>query len=257
MKLSVVIPVYNGRKFLREAVLSALGEKKWDTEVIVIDDGSQDHGLETVADLDIQTVRLPQNFGPSRSRNEGIRRAKGDYIAFLDSDDILSAGSLDWRISYLESHRERMAVSGLVESLIDDDGKTIKEVKLTWDAESSEEILIESEFYQNGGSIGQPLATTLFRRELFQEIGYFDESLRLAEDIDLYLRAIAHAPIPLFFRPALQYRIHPGNTSKKYSVVPSARLIAAARLVFLSRGYRREFKEMSPNCFSIYQRASV
>lgn len=256
MKLSIVIPVYNGRRFLRSAVMSALAEAEENTEVIVVDDGSTDGSLEEIADLNVVSIQLPRNSGPSRARNEGIRLARGRYIAFLDSDDILSENSLHWRTTYLDNHPEHSAISGLVEYLIDDVGDRMSGVSLICDREPSQEIVIDKRFYQEGGSIGQVLSTTLFRRNLFEKIGHFDETLRLAEDIDLYLRAIAHSPIPLVFQPAIRYRIHAGNMSKKQSVVNSERAVATARLVFLSQGYHVEFKKIPAKSYSIYQRAA-
>lgn len=256
MKLTVVIPVFNGAKFLRSSVLSALQECRWDVEVIVVDDGSSDGCLNEVADLKVRVLRLPTNRGPSRARNEGLAAARGEYIAFLDSDDLLSQDSLSWRIAFLEEHPHRFAVSGLIDSLIDGSGEPMEKVNLVSDAASLGETLIDRDFYLAGGSLGQPLGTTMFRKKIFQEIGYFDESLRLAEDIDLYLRAIAFSPVSLVFRSALKYRIHPGNSSRDNCLVPSWKANAAAFLIFQSHGYRHEFRSIPENSFSIYQKSA-
>src|SRR3990172_4693438 len=107
VKISVIIPTYNRKKLVLEAIQSAIKQEPKNFETIVVDDGSVDR----TADY-LRSLRLPikviskSNGGISSARNEGIRNAKGKYIAFLDSDDLWLPGILAEQSNYLDSHPE-------------------------------------------------------------------------------------------------------------------------------------------------------
>jgi len=98
--VSVIITTYNRRRFLREAVLSVLKQDYRDKEVIIVDDGSTDNSIEEVNDLQVRYV-WKENGGISSARNRGIEESGGEYIAFLDVDDLWKKDKLSAQISQM------------------------------------------------------------------------------------------------------------------------------------------------------------
>ena len=98
-KVSVIVPVYNTEAYVEEAVRSIMNQTLRDIEIIVINDGSTDNSLSVVENLALQDARISVysqvNQGPSITRNQGMQRATGDYLYFMDSDDVLAAGALE------------------------------------------------------------------------------------------------------------------------------------------------------------------
>ena len=114
MKVSVIMPVYNREAYVQEAINSILFQTMSDFELIVIDDCSEDHSAEIVKNIHDERIRFVQNSFKSTLpllRNEGISLAKGDYIGYMDSDDIAVCDRLEKEVSFLESHPEHGAVS--------------------------------------------------------------------------------------------------------------------------------------------------
>ena len=114
--VSVIIPVYNREKTIKKAIESVLGQTYTDLEVIVVDDCSTDKTIEVVESIEDKRVRLvksPENGGACRARNIGIENAKGEYIAFHDSDDIWHADKLEKSMYYLKKENVDFVFSAL------------------------------------------------------------------------------------------------------------------------------------------------
>src|SRR5271155_1380230 len=126
-RVSVVLPAYNAGPFLRPAVLSVLADKTEVLEAIVVDDGSRDGSLSALSDLPVRVLRQ-ENLGEASARNAGVRAAKGDFVTFLDGDDLLARGGLLPRLEFLESHPDLLAAGGLPSALIDERGARLAEV---------------------------------------------------------------------------------------------------------------------------------
>ena len=104
-EISVILPTYNGTKFLNEAIKSVLGQTFTDFELIVVDDGSTDPEVKKICERyggEI-TYTYRENGGPSRARNTGIARARGDYICFLDQDDTWKPEKLALQLDFFKS----------------------------------------------------------------------------------------------------------------------------------------------------------
>lgn len=173
--VSVIIPVYNGERFLAEAVHNVQSQNYDPLEIIIVDDGSTDR-TAVIASQFYNKVRYryQPNRGPSSARNRGIMMAAGNVIAFLDVDDLWSSDKLELQINYLASHPAVEIVQGL-----------IQEMEL--DHECNENALIFKEsskpyYFVNLGS-------AIFRKSVFDKVGLFDESLRRNEDTDWFFRA--------------------------------------------------------------------
>src|SRR5258708_444396 len=183
-QVSVVIPAYNYAHFLTEAIASALAQTRTDFELIVVDDGSTDNTPEVCArctDPRVRTVRQP-NAGLSAARNTGIREARFPYVAFLDADD-------RWEPEFLsavfrEFHRLGPAflAVGTACSRMDASGEPL--------APPRQNFLHTSELTAASFCLrNRPLSSSVVvRRDVFEECGGFDLSLRSSEDRDMWIR---------------------------------------------------------------------
>lgn len=188
--VSVVIPVFNGEAFLREAVQSVLAQKYSPVEIIIVDDGSTD-GTEAVAKSLPETVRYlhQANQGPSAARNRGIEHAQGNLIAFADADDLWPEGKLELQLPYLLRDPAVEIVMG-----------RIQQVGLV-------------EFAEPAFSVN--LGSAIIRKSVFERVGLFDETMRYSEDVDWFMRAReAGAAIVTIDAVTLLYRQHEQNMTR-------------------------------------------
>ena len=170
--ISVIIPVYNGEKYISEAIENILRQEYPVLEIIVVDDGSTDKTAEVVNNLSVDVRYFSQqNAGPSAARNKGIKEASGKYIAFLDVDDLWPENNLNVLAEKLEKEKGSDVVRGYSQ-LFKDDSKGGK------DYLGNPE---ESYRYYIGAG--------LYRRDVFNKVGLFDWRLIYGEDTDWYNRA--------------------------------------------------------------------
>lgn len=217
--VSVVIPCYNGAKYVVAAVRSALAQGHDDLEVIVVDDGSSDGSAELVTRNVPQAIVLRQpNRGVAAARNLGIARASGHWIAFLDADDIWLPGKLAAQLDALQTHPEARLVYGAWQVWPSADAEpdpSFVDELLSGAADSGRwtgpsgwiysALLLDCEVWTS---------TVLVQASLLDEIGVFDRGLRVGEDYDLWLRASRVTPIVRVPRPLALYRMHPGNITR-------------------------------------------
>jgi len=193
----VIIPVYNGERFLAEAIQSVLAQTLPPDEIIVVDDGSTDSTAQVVAGLS-RTALAPiryvyqANRGPSAARNQGLRLAQGDVIAFLDADDCWPEHKLAVQMAHLAASPAAGMAWGMVQMCEIADGHM-------------KPIAVPPCYGPNVGSL-------LLRRSAFEIVGLYDESLRLGEDLEWLARAqerqlpyVRHSDVVLW------YRYHGGN----------------------------------------------
>jgi glycosyltransferase involved in cell wall biosynthesis len=171
--ISVIIPVYNGARFLPESVASILVQKYPNIEIIVVDDGSTDEIDDVVQRLPVEVRLLKQDhaLGLAAARNRGILEACGELITFLDVENLWPEGNLQIMIDLLSDDRSCDVVRGL--------GQVLKA-----DVETSPH---DTGF--PGDSFPKYLAAAIYRREVFQTVGLFDEKLGIGEDTDWLNRA--------------------------------------------------------------------
>ena len=207
-RISVIIPAYNRARLLAEAIDSVLAQTHSDFELIVVDDGSTD---DTPSLLDgygagIRVFRQV-NRGVSAARNEGIRMARGELIAFLDSDDLWLPEKLSAQTAFFNAHPE----------------SRICQTEEIW-IRNGVRVNPRRRHRKPTGDIFLPSlqlclvspSAVMLRRELFQEIGLFDESLPACEDYDLWLRVSRLYPVHLVETPLVVKRGgHADQLSKK------------------------------------------
>jgi glycosyltransferase involved in cell wall biosynthesis len=174
-KVSVIIPVYNGEKFLNEAIKSVLNQEYDNLECIVVDDGSID-GSAAIAKKFAQVIYLHQdNAGVAAARNRGVQNASGEYLAFLDADDLWDTKKLATQISYMEENQD-IDYSVTKHSLFLAEG--LQELP-AW---------VRTHQYKQEMIAYIPSAL-IVRKSVFETIGNFDETYRIGDDSDWFLRA--------------------------------------------------------------------
>ncbi|MBI4402723.1 MAG: glycosyltransferase [Deltaproteobacteria bacterium] len=237
-KVSVIIPFHNRKKYLRAAVLSCLAEKD-PIEVIAVDDGSTDGSAQSIEDLPVRLFSHPSCRGEAAARNTGLKHCSADFVTFLDSDDLLCPEGISWRLRFLEQSTGDRAVVGAADCLIDENGNWLGPVDLHFKMPSNIPEKIDFCYLARHTRFHTTLSLYMFRRDLIQRTGLFDERLRLADDIDFLFRVLRIGDIPAFNKPVMRYRVHSENQSFSKT---DARLAATKRtlgemvLVRLSHG---------------------
>lgn len=219
-KVTVVIPTYNRAHLIKDAVESVLNQTYQDFELIVIDDGSTDNTREVLAVYkDKLTYIYQTNQGRSAARNHGIKLAKAELIAFLDSDDVWFSNKLERQVPILESAPPDVVLVHGYKCIVDKNlqpvpGWELKLRKLYNLAEKGEETY-ENYLYRNCIFT----SSILVRKTAIIEIGCYDILIPTLQDVDLYLRLLLNRYNFAFIsEPALmKYRWHENNTEKKSS----------------------------------------
>jgi glycosyltransferase involved in cell wall biosynthesis len=211
-QVSVIIPAYNAMTYLPETVESVLKQTFTNFEVLIIDDGSSDNIVEWVSGLSDPRVKLisQENQGVSVARNTGIARAQGEYVAFLDADDLWQPTKLEKQVHYLEGNP---AVS-LVHTwmvLVDERCKSTGRV-MTSNAECDawKQLLEQNTVLTS---------SVMVRHCCFETVGTFNQNLRAVEDWDVWIRIASCYRFALIKEPLVLYRQHPSNTTKNWQVL--------------------------------------
>lgn len=204
--VSVIIPTFNRREKLRHAIASAVSQSYKNIEIIVLDDGSTDGTEKLIEELDIANLRYYQkeNEGlPGLSRNFGAKYAKGEYLAFLDSDDKWLPEKVSRQVADMESSPgiELCFTQGV-----------------GWLGD--EKVLISGSFFKKSGSIFYPLlirnfvitSSVILKRKTFEDIGGFSSSknLSIAEDLKLWLRVSKKGAAHYIDEPLIEYEMEEG-----------------------------------------------
>jgi len=276
-KVSVVIPAYNAIAYLPETIASALQQSFQDFEILVVDDGSTDGTCEWIANLADSRVRAiaQSNGGCASARNHGIREAKGDYIAFLDADDIWEPQKLEKQVRILDSSPSVGLVNTWIYN-IDGQGQLIENLGKP----TAEGRVWASVIEENPVMCG---SAPIVRRQCFDEVGLFDQTLRSAEDWDMWIRIAKQYEFAVVKEPLVRYRIHAGSKSHNLELHLQSRLSVIEKafkgdsdedkkdraygLAHLSVAYRalqndnldqaRELKKQATDCYSALQYSKV
>lgn len=212
MEVSVIIPTYNSSQFLREAVQSVLQQTFADFEIIVIDDGSTDNTAEMMQQFEGKVIYIYQkNQGVSAARNNGIKASKGKYVAFLDSDDVWLPTKLEKQIKAIHQnptkkvcYTEYFSVSQEMRP------KDLRRIR-------SENYVLQ-DLLLLGNVVGPPSAV-IAERDIFDQIGDFDESLSLSADWDMWIRMACATEFVFLNEPLIKYRLHNSNMSKNVKLL--------------------------------------
>ncbi len=214
--VSVLMAVHNTERFVGQAIESILQQSFRDFELIVLDDGSTDRSLPILQHYAAQDLRIRlisrENRGIPQTRNELLREAQGEFIAVMDSDDVALPDRLARQVAFLQQSPDVVWVGGAFQ-LIDRKGRLMTEIPL---AERNEEIrsLLQA------GQVSFLHPTALMRRSAVLQVGGYDESLPLAEDLDLWLRLSEIGALANLPKAVVQYRLHGNSICDRYQALP-------------------------------------
>lgn len=204
--ISVIMPVYNGEKFIRETIDSILNQTYRNFEFIIVDDGSVDSTRQIISSYDdkrIIPLNLTRNQGVSNARNTGTDLARGEFIAFCDADDLYDPGRLQTQLDFL-TRNATVDVCGSYFIVFENGQEQLVQHPLT-----DQEI---KEHFFTANCIGQP--SVMGKSHVFQRHKYNPE-LQASEDYDLWARmaigGVIFANVPF---PLVKYRLHPEQASK-------------------------------------------
>jgi len=221
LDVSVIMPTHNCCEYIGEAISSVLAQSCRSLEIIVVDDGSTDGTAAVLPSLPFLRYLSRPRGGPSAARNTGLRAARGRYVAFLDADDLWEPGSLDRRLAFATSHPDIGLVFGDA-CFFSDDGlvreshlapKTVFRRVPSWGPVPgchlfrrlvSDELMIEPFIATD---------TVVIRRDCLDEAGFFDESMWIGEDIDLWYRVARSFPVGYLDEIAARCRARPGSVT--------------------------------------------
>jgi GT2 family glycosyltransferase len=207
-RVSVVMSVFNGERFLREAMDSILGQTYRDLELIVIDDGSTDGSAEILARRQEEDPRLrvfPQkNMGLTRSLNRGVQLSTGEYVARMDADDGADPRRIECQVAFMDAHPE-VGLLGTAYHEIDGEGRLLgTKVFPADDATLRATLIRHNPFFH---------ASVMLRREVFAAVGLYDPAWPSVEDYELWLRVAARFRLANLAEPLGIRRYDGGNIS--------------------------------------------
>jgi len=220
MRVSVVIPLYNKDKYILRTLESVFAQTCQDFEIVVVDDGSTDDGPLQVEALRDQRIRLIRqaNAGVAEARNTGIRASQGEWVAFLDADDVWMPEHLKAQLEILERNpRVQWATGRYLRRLVNNAVVPIVEQAVfarQFDGELVQDGLLLLPYgYLWTGVI-------MIRRSVFAEVGGFDPGLRTAEDLDLWLRiAVRYPQLAYCDRQIAEYTVTVADSLSRQKVV--------------------------------------
>ncbi len=224
MNLSVIVPSHNRRDLLKRALKSVSAQTLPADEVIVVDDGSTDQTHAMVRNEFPQvTYQYQENSGVSNARNRGIGQSRGEWLAFLDSDD-------EWLPDKLEKQ---------MTALLDQPQLKICHTEEIW-IRNGRRVNAKRKHTKQGGWIFRhclPLcamspSSIIIHRSIFEHVGLFDESLPACEDYDLWLRITARYPVLFIEQPLIiKYGGHLDQLSRKYWGMDRFRITALQKII--------------------------
>lgn len=212
-KVSVIIPLYNREQYIQQTVESVLNQTVEDIKLYVIDDGSTDkskHIAELIDDERLVIMAHPggENKGQSAAINLGLKAAKGEYIAILDSDDYWNNNKIEIQTEFLDKHRDIGLVycNGIG---VDENNNFLYNIYEKGHIERNipGDVLLNCYFLLPNNS--------LFRSSLLKKVGGFDESYRSAQDHDMAIRITETTSIAYIDMPVFSYRRHQHSISHK------------------------------------------
>ena len=199
LKISIITPSFNQGKYIEDTIRSISGQGYENFEHIVVDGGSTDNTIEVLKKNDHLKWVSEKDRGQTHAINKGLDMATGDILNYLNSDDMLSPGSLMKVNDYFRENSGTDLVYGNC-TMVDDKGKEIK-------LRRSEDFDLQRFLYLGYSYIQQP--TVFFRRGVFEEIGYFDEGLDFVMDYDYWIRtAIKNKELKYLDTELALMRIH-------------------------------------------------
>lgn len=212
------MPVFNGEKYLEEAINSIIGQTYENIELIILDDGSTDNSINIINKMKNKSRKInyapnDKNLGVSATRNRGMRIAKGEYIAFMDADDISPLYRIEKQVEFLEKNKDYGLAGGHYESFTNYGFFTKRKLRKL---SASFEHIKANILFSNSIAC----SSVMLRAKLINEHDlFFNESLRMAEDLDLWRRISKVSKLINLDMLLIHYRKHNSNSIKKKDIL--------------------------------------
>lgn len=221
--ISVIVPAYNAEKTILETIQSIQKQTFSDFELIVINDGSTDKTLDLLSTIKDPRLKVfsYENGGLPVARNRGISRATGEYITFVDADDLWTPDKLELQLAALQQHPEA-GVAYSWTAFIDEEGKYLYAWPPTFYEGNVYPQMLTSNFIANGSNI-------LVRRQFVELAGEFDPILKSVEDWDYYIRLAALCSFVAVPKYQILYRRSSQSMTSKVDVMEKYNLIVIER----------------------------
>lgn len=231
--ISCIVPVFNGERFLGKALDSILAQTYRPLEILAVDDGSTDQTQAILEGYGEPVLYIAQsNAGPATARNTGIRAAKGEFIAFLDADDLWHADKLTRQVARFHARPEL--------------GVSVTQIQNFWMPELNEEQERFREHRRGQALPGYSTVTLLARRQLFDLVGMFDATLKHGDDTEWFMRAEEHGVLIEMLPEVLVYRrLHANNRSRTWTARSQAEYLYLIKNLVERRQARQ--KAVSPD----------
>ncbi|MGB3405555.1 MAG: glycosyltransferase [Microcoleaceae cyanobacterium] len=223
--ISVIIPVYNGETTICETIQSVLNQTYSNFELLIINDGSTDNTLEMISSFEDSRIQVfsYENAGQGASRNRGLKQAKGEYVSFIDADDLWTVEKLEDQITALQQYPEA-AVAYSWTDYVTELGEFISHAPQRLYQGNVYARLLLSDFIGSGSNV-------LIRKSAILELNGFDQSLPPAEDWDMWLRLAARYPFTVVPKPQILYRVSPHSSSFNVLKMEAASLRVIERAI--------------------------
>ncbi|WP_407271095.1 glycosyltransferase [Radiobacillus sp. PE A8.2] len=207
-KVSIIIPFYNC-KYVGKAITSALQQTYQNIEIIVVDDGSTRYVDKIAPFRNFITYVKKSNGGTATALNEGIRRAAGEYVVWLSSDDEFLPEKVETQLAFMKKQDAQISYTNF--SLINGRSRvTMSKCNVSFPNKLAFYKSLKAGCTINGSTI-------MIKKALFQDVGMFDDSLRYANDYDLWIRMILTYAISFLDQPLTRYRVHRNMGTNNYA----------------------------------------
>lgn len=216
--VSIIIPTYNSSPYIRATIESVINQSFSDWEIIIVDDCSNDDTVSIAKEFikpnrRIKVIECEKNFGgPAKPRNIGLKKAKGEFIALLDSDDIWHPKKLEYQLEVLNKNPNIFVVCSDIEYLpkkLPSSRLNLRKLFRLKRTISLKSLVNQTCFV--------PLSSSIMRAALVQDVGYFEEDINFiaVEDYDYWLRVLLFQNNSIYYqdKKLIKYRIHESNIS--------------------------------------------
>jgi glycosyltransferase involved in cell wall biosynthesis len=221
--ISVVIPIYNGENTILETIKSVQKQTFSDFELIFINDGSTDRSLELVQSVEDERLKIfsYENGGLPVARNRGISHATGEFIAFLDADDLWTPDKLELQLTALKQHPDAGVAYSWTYFKGEENEYSYVDKSSFFEGNVYADLLVKN-FLHNGSN-------PLISKQAIESVGFFDPALKSCEDWDFYLRLASKWNFVLVPKPQIIYRQSSSSMTSKIEIMEKYLLIVIER----------------------------
>lgn len=240
--VSIITPAYNSERFIAETIQSVMNQTFPDWEMIIVVDGATDRTLSIAeaftSDPRIQ-VHYKENSGVADTRNEGLKRAKGKYIAFLDADDLWHADNLEKKIRFLDAADDKIVLVHSDIAIVNEQGIETGEQMKAQQGQVLNDLL-----YWNKPVITGICSNALVRTSVIEQVVGFDINLSTAADQDFAIRIAANGQFGAVNQILVYYRMHANSMHMNISLMEKDHIYVFRKMqqlgLFKSRSFRKK-----------------